>query len=89
MELLKGSPEDMTGRQEREVRTYDLLDSLGCGDRPVLTVLNKCDLLDSSLMAQDFKRFAVLKLTKLFFCPKIRYDICQSDYIARNRFFQK
>ena len=37
--------------------THDLLDSLGCGDRPVLTVLNKCDLLDSSLMAQDFNAY--------------------------------
>ena len=34
--------------------TRDLLDSLGCGDKPVLTVLNKCDLLDGSVMAQDF-----------------------------------
>ena len=37
--------------------THDLLDSLGCGDRPVLTVLNKCDLLDDSLMAQDFNAY--------------------------------
>ncbi len=34
--------------------TRDLLQSLGCGDTPVLTVLNKCDLLDNSLLAQDF-----------------------------------
>lgn len=34
--------------------TRDLLDSLGCGDTPVLTVLNKCDLLDGSVMSQDF-----------------------------------
>lgn len=29
MELLHGSPEDMTGRQDREVRTYEFLDRLG------------------------------------------------------------
>ena len=29
MELIKGRPADCTGREEREVRTYDLLDSLG------------------------------------------------------------
>ncbi len=34
--------------------TRDLLDSLGCGDTPVLTVLNKCDLLDSALTEQTF-----------------------------------
>lgn len=35
--------------------TRDLLDSLGCGDTPILTVLNKCDLLDKSLLAQRFE----------------------------------
>ena len=34
--------------------TNDLLESLGCGDRPVITVLNKCDLLDGSVMTQEF-----------------------------------
>lgn len=29
MELYKGRPEDTEGREEREVRVYDLLDSLG------------------------------------------------------------
>ncbi len=29
MELLHGSPADMTGRNEREIRTYDFLDRLG------------------------------------------------------------
>ena len=29
MELIKGRPADCMGREEREVRTYDLLDSLG------------------------------------------------------------
>lgn len=34
--------------------TKDLLDSLGCGDTPIITVLNKCDLLDSDTIIQDF-----------------------------------
>lgn len=29
MELYKGRPEYINGREEREVRVYDLLDSLG------------------------------------------------------------
>ena len=37
--------------------TRDLLDSLGCGDTPVITVLNKCDLLDDTLLAQDFNSY--------------------------------
>lgn len=35
--------------------TRDLLDSLGCGDTPILTVLNKCDLLDKNLLEQRFE----------------------------------
>ena len=37
--------------------TNELLESLGCGDTPSITVLNKCDLLDGSLMAQDFESY--------------------------------
>ena len=37
--------------------TNELLESLGCGDTPMITVLNKCDLLDGSLMAQDFESY--------------------------------
>lgn len=35
--------------------TTNLLESLGCKDTPILTVLNKCDLLDESMLAQDFE----------------------------------
>ena len=37
--------------------TNDLLQSLGCGDTPIITVLNKCDLLDDSITAQDFPSY--------------------------------
>ncbi len=37
--------------------TTDLLESLGCGDTPIITVLNKCDLIDNSIIAQDFKSY--------------------------------
>ena len=34
--------------------TTDLLEFLGCGDRPIITVLNKCDLVKDEVLAQDF-----------------------------------
>ena len=37
--------------------TEDLLESLGCGDTPIITVLNKCDLLDNNVIAQDFNSY--------------------------------
>lgn len=35
--------------------TNDLLESLGAQDRPIITVLNKCDLLDGSVMPLEFE----------------------------------
>lgn len=37
--------------------TTDLLESLGCGDRPIITVLNKCDLVRNDVLAQDFRSY--------------------------------
>jgi GTP-binding protein HflX len=33
------------------------LESLGCGDTPIVTVLNKCDLIDDGTIAQEFKSY--------------------------------
>lgn len=37
--------------------TTDLLESLGCGDTPIITVLNKCDLIENDTITQDFKSY--------------------------------
>ena len=44
--------------------TEDLLESLGCGDTPIITVLNKCDLLDDSLITQDFSSYVKISAKK-------------------------
>ena len=55
MELLHGSPEDMTGRQDREIRTYAFLDELGIEfdrtdhpDEPA-TSMEVCEQIDAIL----------------------------------------
>ena len=55
MELLHGSPADMTGRETREIRVYELLDRLGVGfdrtdhpDRPA-TTMEVCADVDAVL----------------------------------------
>ena len=55
MEPLHGSPEDMTGRQEREIRTYAFLDELGIQfdrtdhpDEPA-TSMEVCERIDAIL----------------------------------------
>ncbi len=37
--------------------TKELLESLNCGDTPIINVLNKCDLIDKSLMEQKFDSY--------------------------------
>lgn len=53
MELLKGRPEDIAGRLPREVRTYDLLDSLGIEyvrtDHERTDTMEACNEIDAIL----------------------------------------
>uniref|UniRef100_I5AXB6 YbaK/aminoacyl-tRNA synthetase-associated domain-containing protein n=1 Tax=Eubacterium cellulosolvens (strain ATCC 43171 / JCM 9499 / 6) TaxID=633697 RepID=I5AXB6_EUBC6 len=53
MELLKGRPEDIAGRLPREVRTYDLLDSLGIEyvrtDHKRTDTMEACNEIDAIL----------------------------------------
>lgn len=37
--------------------TKDLLESLNCGDTPILNVLNKCDLVQKDTMEQEFESY--------------------------------
>ena len=55
MELLHGSPADMSGRSEREIRTYEFLDRLGIEydrtdhpDQPA-TTMEVCERVDAVL----------------------------------------
>ena len=70
MELYRGRPEDVSGRLEREVRSYDLLDSLGMTywrtDHPDMPAGNMeaCNEVDAVL--------GVLICKNLFLCNRQR-----------------
>lgn len=53
MELFEGRPADCSGRQEREVRVYDLLDRLGIAyqrtDHEPAGTMEDCDRIDAVL----------------------------------------
>ncbi len=53
MELFGGRPKDESGRLEREIRTYDLLDSLGIEykrvDHEAATTMEACEAIDEAL----------------------------------------
>jgi Ala-tRNA(Pro) deacylase len=55
MELQKGRPADCTGRLEKEIRTYDLLDRLGvayeCIDHEAAMTMEVCEEIDEVLQA--------------------------------------
>ena len=53
MELFKGRPEDLSGREEREIRVYDLLDQLGIEyirtDHEHANTMEACNEIDKVL----------------------------------------
>ena len=66
MELHHGRPADCTGREEREIRTYDLLDQLGIDyirtDHDPATTMEVCHVIDGVL--------DVLICKNLFLCNR-------------------
>ena len=66
MELYNGRPEDMTGREEREISVYDLLDKLGIDyirtDRERTDTMEECNEIDKVL--------EVLICKNLFLCNR-------------------
>lgn len=70
MELYKGRPEDLSGREEREVRVYDLLDSLGIEyfrtDHEHADTMEECNKIDTVL--------DVVICKNLFLCNRQKTD---------------
>ena len=66
MELYNGRPEDMTGREEREISVYDLLDKLGIDyirtDHERTDTMEECNEIDKVL--------EVLICKNLFLCNR-------------------
>ncbi len=66
MELYKGRPADVSGREDREVRVYDLLDELGIEyirtDHPRTDTMEECNEIDKVL--------DVLICKNLFLCNR-------------------
>lgn len=66
MELISGRPQDCSGRLDREIRTYDLLDSLGISyqrtDHEATDTMEECNKIDAVL--------GVVICKNLFLCNK-------------------
>ena len=71
MELHQGRPKDVTGRLEREVRVYDLLDSLGIeyerADHEVANTMEACREIDDLLQATICKNLFLCNRQKTKF----------------------
>ena len=59
MELVEGRPQDISGRMEKEIRVYDLLDSLGIRyervDHEAAQTMEACEAIDQVLQADICK----------------------------------
>ncbi len=73
MELYKGSPKDTTDRQEREIRAYEFLDSLGIDyertdhpDEPA-TTMEACEKIDAILNVRICKNLFLCNRQKTSF----------------------
>ena len=72
MELLKGRPESAEGRLDKEMRVYDLLDSLGVEygrvDHEAAMTMEACDEIDRVLSEGAEEPVAICK--NLFLCNR-------------------
>lgn len=71
MKLESGRPEDCSGRLEKEIRTYDLLDSLGIDyqrvDHPAAMTMEDCAAIDQVLQATTCKNLLLCNRQKTDF----------------------
>ena len=76
MELVNGRPENAEGRLEKEIRVYDLLDSLGVNDKRIdheeeMTV-EACEEIDRTLSQGEEDKVSICK--NLFLCNRQETD---------------
>ena len=80
MELYNGRPTDLTGREDREIRVYDLLDSLGIEyqrtDHGHADTMEACNEIDAVL--------DVLICKNLFLCNRQKTDFYQRSFQSKS-----
>ena len=76
MELVNGRPENAEGRLEKEIRVYDLLDSLGVKyqriDHEAAMTIEACEEIDRTLSQGEEDKVSICK--NLFLCNRQETD---------------
>ena len=76
MELVNGRPENAEGRLEKEIRVYDLLDSLGVKyqgiDHEAAMTMEACEEIDRTLSQGEENKVSICK--NLFLCNRQETD---------------
>lgn len=76
MELVNGRPENAEGRLEKEIRVYDLLDSLGVKyqriDHETAMTMEACEEIDRTLSQGEEDKVSICK--NLFLCNRQETD---------------
>ena len=91
MELVNGRPEDTAGRLEKEIRTYDFLDSLGVAyqriDHEAAMTMEACEEIDKMLDATICKNlFLCNRQETSFYLLMIPGDNRLSKTLFRKRY---
>lgn len=85
MKLIKGRPKDTSGRKEKEIRVYDLLDSLGIEyervDHEAAQTMEACEAIDRVLQADICKN--------LFLCNRQKTDFYLLMILGNKKFKTK
>lgn len=85
MELVEGRPQDISGRMEKEIRVYDLLDSLGIRyervDHEAAQTMEACEAIDQVLQADICKN--------LFLCNRQKTEFYLLMILGNKKFKTK
>ena len=89
MELYKGRPQNIEGRLDREVRVYDLLDSLGIEylrtDHGYADTMEACNEIDKVLDVLICKNLFLCnrQKTKFYLLMNFQVKLIRQDFLLR------
>lgn len=75
---------------DRQMETvYRTLEQLGVGDKPIITLFNKCDLLETPPLAKDMRARAAMRISAKYGSGLEQFYQALEDIIAESRIYIK
>ena len=87
MELYKGRPSDESGRAEKEIKVYDMLDELGVSyeraDHEAVMTIAACEEVDEALGVAICKNLFLCNRQKTYCCFRERKRLLRKSFLNR------